>query len=163
MSGKATKKDMNFKRNERKNQTQFQDPQKIIEMIIILNKTKKTNRWAFGDNFIKGFMNLRATMKSLDDEMLGELITDRLPPGPEPTLPDYNEFKMKNAVIKPEAYNERNTTIEWMTIYLPEYNEYSIDNLPTNLKHNIDIAIKSLEPKFRAGFKTYLLDERRRT
>jgi hypothetical protein len=41
MSGKATKKDMNFKRNERKNQTQFQDPQKIIEMIIILNKTKK--------------------------------------------------------------------------------------------------------------------------
>jgi len=163
MSGKATKKDINFKRNERKNQTQFQDPQKIIEMIIILNKTKKTNRWAFGDNFIKGFMNLRATMKSLDDEMLGELITDRLSPGPEPNLPDYNEFKMKNAVIKPEAYNERNTTIEWMTIYLPEYNEYSIDNLPINLKNNIDIAIKSLEPKFRAGFKTYLLDERRRT
>ena len=150
------------KNNKDANKFKSHDPQKTIELIITLNKTKKTSRWAYGDNFVKAYMNIKATKKCLEDEMLGDLINDRLSPGPEPTKPDYLDFQKKNILIKPHEFDENETSIEWLTIFIPEYNEYNIDTLPSGLRNSASIAIRSLRSETRTELKKYLMNERRR-
>jgi hypothetical protein len=72
------------------------------------------------------------------------------------------DFQKKNILIKPHEFDENETSIEWLTIFIPEYNEYNIDTLPTGLRNSASIAIRSLRSETRTELKKYLMNERRR-